>query len=158
LRGYSKIRRPVINAFSFTPIIRYRMLKWNFDLELWEPRDLAKERGLPDYLRETSAYTGKSGATNRILRGVPLRALAHDKKMRDLREREYGHKGPYLPLIFEACGEDEYAYEYRDGVTSYGAFTYFLTKALFDAGHRKKRFKFQELTKQVADRIAVYYQ
>jgi metacaspase-1 len=122
--------------------IRHRMLKWNFDLELWEPRDLAKERGLPDYLRETSAYTGKSGATNRILRGVPLRALAHDKKMRDLREREYGHKGPYLPLIFEACGEDEYAYEYRDGVTSYGAFTYFLTKALFDAGHRKKRFKF----------------
>jgi hypothetical protein len=46
--------------------IRHRMLKWNFDLELWEPRDLAKERGLPDYLRETSAYTGKSGATNRI--------------------------------------------------------------------------------------------
>jgi hypothetical protein len=39
-----------------------------------------------------------------------------------------------------------------------GAFTYFLTKALFDAGHRKKRFKFQELTKHVADRIAVYYQ
>jgi metacaspase-1 len=73
-------------------------------------------------------------------------------------EHEYGHKGPYLPLIFEACGEDEYAYEYRDGVTSYGAFTYFLTKALFDAGHRKKRFKFQELTEQVADRIAVYYQ
>ena len=138
--------------------IRHRMLKWNFDLEIWEPRDLAKERGLPGYLRETRAYTGKSGATNRILRGVPLRTLARDKGTRDLRERELGHQGPYLPLIFEACAEDEYAYEYRDGVTSYGAFTYFLTKALFDAGHRKKRFKFEELTKHVADRIAVYYQ
>jgi metacaspase-1 len=138
--------------------IRHRMLKWNFELELWEPRNLGKERGLPDYLRKTRAYTGKNGATNRILRGVPLRTLARDKRTRDLREREHGHQGPYLPLIFEACGEDEYAYEYRDGVTSYGAFTYFLTKALFDAGHRKKRFKFYELTKHVTDRVAVYYQ
>ena len=38
-------------------------------------------------------------------------------EQRDLRETEHGHKGPYLPLIFEACQEDQYAYEYRDGVT-----------------------------------------
>jgi hypothetical protein len=138
--------------------IRHRMLKWNAKLELWEPRNLAEERGLPNYLQDTRAYTGESGATNRMLRGVPLRTLAHDKKTRDLRAREHGHEGPYLPLIFEACAEDEYAYEYRDGVTSYGAFTYFLTKALFDAGHAGKRFKFQELAKYVADRIGKYYQ
>ncbi len=38
--------------------------------------------------------------------------------------------GPYLPMILEACQEDEYAYEYRHGVTSYGAFTYSLTNIL----------------------------
>jgi hypothetical protein len=32
--------------------------------------------------------------------------------------------GPYLPLIIEACQEKEFSYEYRDGATSYGAFTY----------------------------------
>jgi hypothetical protein len=81
------------------------------------------------------ALRSKSGASNRILRGVPLRALARDKKTADIRETEHGHKGPYLPLIFKACGEDKDGYEYRDGVTSYGAFTYFVTKTLFDLGH-----------------------
>ena len=74
-----------------------------------------------------------------------------------MRETEHGHKGPYLPLIFEACGEDEYAYEYRDGVTAYGAFTYFVTKTLFDLGHehagtrRKRKFTFQDLVINIAD-------
>ena len=90
--------------------IRHRMLKWNRERQLWEPRKLAEERELPRFLEGTDAYTGKSGASNRILRGVPLRALASDKKTRDIRETEYGHKGPSLPLIFEACGEDQYAY------------------------------------------------
>jgi hypothetical protein len=138
--------------------IRHRMLRWNAGKELWEPRDLGKERDLPRHLRDTAAYTGKNGATNRILRGVPLRTLAHDKKTRDLREKEHGHQGPYLPLIFEACGESEYAYEYRDGVTSYGAFTYFLTKLLFDAGHERKKFTFQGLVDEVSKEIKNYYQ
>ena len=34
--------------------------------------------------------------------------------------------GPYLPLIIEACGEDEFSYEYRHGATSHGAFTFSL--------------------------------
>lgn len=38
--------------------------------------------------------------------------------------------GPYLPLILEACQEEEFAYEYRHGVTSYGAFTYSLVHTL----------------------------
>jgi metacaspase-1 len=137
--------------------IRHRMLRWNPNLEVWEPRDLAKKRALPGYLRERQAYTGKTGATNRLFRGVPLRTLAHDKETRDLRRREYGHSGAYLPLIFEACGETEYAYEYRDGATAYGAYTFFLTKALFDAGHAAKRLKFGNLNKKVQERLKIYY-
>ncbi|MEP6699190.1 MAG: caspase family protein [Verrucomicrobiota bacterium] len=138
--------------------IRHRMLKWNWEDELWEPRQLGEERDLPQHLRETRAYTGENGATNRILRGVPLRTLAHDKDTRDLREREHGHQGPYLPLIFEACSENQYAYEYRDGVTAYGAFTYFMTKALFDAGHARKKLTFHELKESVAGVIKNYYE
>jgi metacaspase-1 len=143
--------------------IRHRMLKWNRERELWEPRQLAEERELPRFLEETKAYTGKSGASNRMLRGVPLRALVKDKETRDMREAEHGHKGPYLPLIFEACGEDQYAYEYRDGVTAYGAFTYFITKTLFDLGHehagtrRKGKFTFQDLVISVAEVMKPYY-
>jgi len=143
--------------------IRHRMLKWNRERELWEPRQLAEERDLPRHLEETKAYTGKSGASNRILRGVPLRALAKDKATRDMRETEHGHKGPYLPLIFEACGEDQYAYEYRDGATAYGAFTYFVTKTLFDFGHERRaarqrgKFTFQNLVASVAELMKPYY-
>jgi len=64
---------------------------------------------------------------------VPLRALAKDKETRDMRETEHGHK-VRIPAHFQACSEDQYAYEYRDGVTSYGAFTYFVTKNMFDLG------------------------
>jgi len=109
------------------------------------------------------AYTGKSGASNRILRGVPLRALAEDKATRDLRETEHGHKGPYLPLIFEACQEDQYAYEYRDGVTSYGAFTYFVAKTLFEVGHerraarQRRKFTFEDVVSSVTDLMKPYY-
>jgi len=138
--------------------IRHRMLEWDSEKELWKPRNLGKERDLPKHLRDTKAYTGENGATNRILRGVPLRTLAHSKETRDLREKELGHEGPYLPLIFEACDEGEYAYEYRDGVTSYGAFTYFLTKILFDAGHEKKKFTFQGLVEKAAEYLKEYYQ
>ena len=39
-------------------------------------------------------------------------------------------RGPYLPVIMEACQEGSLSFEYRDGVTSYGAFTYSLVKNL----------------------------
>ena len=58
--------------------------------------------------------------------------------------------GPYLPLIMEACGEDEFAYEYRHGVTSYGAFTYALSTNL----RRYKRITFEKLVHETADQLA----
>jgi len=35
-----------------------------------------------------------------------------------------------MPIIFEACGEEQLSYEYRHGATSYGAFTFALAKNL----------------------------
>src|SRR5204862_2188886 len=37
---------------------------------------------------------------------------------------------PFLPVLLEACRQDQLSYEYRHGVTSYGAFTYSLAKDL----------------------------
>src|SRR3954469_24432542 len=56
-------------------------------------------------------------------------------RLRRLPARRYaqlaeGERGPYLPVLLEACGENQLAYEYRHGVTSYGAFTYALTQTL----------------------------
>jgi hypothetical protein len=92
------------------------------------------------------------------LEGIPLRTLARSKKTQDLREKRLGHQGPYLPLIFEACDEGEYAYEYQDGATSYGAFTYFLAKILFKAAGDKKKVTFQSLVKKTGDLLEEYYQ
>jgi hypothetical protein len=44
--------------------------------------------------------------------------------------RLYGHKGPFMPLLLYACGEDERASEYEHGSVSYGAFTFVLAKTL----------------------------
>ena len=44
--------------------------------------------------------------------------------------KRLGHKGPFMPVIFEACGEEQLSYEYRHGATSYGAFTFALAKNL----------------------------
>jgi metacaspase-1 len=143
--------------------IRHRMLKWNRERELWEPCQLAEERELPRFLEDTKAYTGKSGASNRILRGVPLRALAKDKETRDMRETEHGHKGPYLPLIFEACGEDQYAYEYRRRRHRVWRVYLFHYENAFDLGHehagtrRKWKFTFQDLVISVAEVMKPYY-
>ena len=42
-----------------------------------------------------------------------------------------------MPIILQACQEDEVAYEYRHGVTSFGAFTYALAQELRSDRARK---------------------
>jgi len=53
--------------------------------------------------------------------------------------------------------------EYRDGVTAYGAFTYFITKTFFDLGHEragtrsKRKFTFEDLLISVAEVMKPYH-
>jgi metacaspase-1 len=104
--------------------IRHRMLRWDARHEMWVPRKLQPQN--PDLAagRDRLAYLGESGATRRLGRAVALRTASNEQydKLRD----ELGHKGPFHPMVYEACKEDEYSYEYHHGVTSYGAFTYSL--------------------------------
>jgi hypothetical protein len=55
-----------------------------------------------------------------------------------------------LPLIVEACREDELSYEYRHRVTSYGASTYALSLEL----RKRKRIRFEGLVKVTEDKLA----
>ena len=56
-----------------------------------------------------------------------------------------GIVGLYLPLIFEACQEDQFAYEYRHGVTCHGAFAYSL--------RNQKSLTFQTLFHETKTRL-----
>jgi len=50
-----------------------------------------------------------------------------------------------LPLIYEACQADQFAYEYEHGVTSYGAFTYTLSRVLRQHRLRTRSITFTQL-------------
>jgi len=94
-----------------------------------------------------SEYTGETGAMRRLGRAVSLRQLPNAAY--DRARKAYGHKGPYLPMIYQACREDEFSYEYRHGVTSFGAFTYCLAAVLRRYGHQGEGISFEQLLRRV---------
>ena len=109
--------------------IRHRALKWNIREQMWEDRPLPTANpDLSDTKERRIQYTGKSGAVYSLGRAIPLRALLNKENERIC--TRLGHKGPFMPVIFEACGEDQLSYEYRHGATSYGAFTFSMAKNL----------------------------
>ena len=113
--------------------IRHREMFWDAEDGVWMRRalshpnaDLRAQQG-----REGGIdYVGKGGQ-RRLGRGSDLLATLSDDDYDRTRDT-YGHSGPYLPVVVEACQEDQLAYEYRHGVESYGAFTYALVQALRD--------------------------
>lgn len=128
--------------------IRHRMLRWDAGREMWVFRDLPPLN--PDLSKRTAgpAYVGEAGATLRLGRGVSLRVVT-DREYNRTR-KELGHKGPFMPVVYEACGEAEFAYEYQHGATSYGAFTYAVVTALRRRGRVDQQVSFADLLKQTA--------
>ncbi len=109
--------------------IRHRALRWNIKEQMWEDRPLPESNpDLSDTRKCRIKYTGESGAVHALGRAIPLRALRDKTNERIC--KQLGHKGPFMPVIFEACGEEQLSYEYRHGATSYGAFTFALAKNL----------------------------
>jgi hypothetical protein len=131
--------------------IRHRMMKWNTGLQMWEQRVLKPL--LPELKTDKSKveYVGESGSKRRLGRAVALRAPSD--KAYDRERREDGHKGPFMPVLLEACQEDQLSYEYRDGVTSYGAFTFTLTERLKRKRASRQSVSFEELVKEVTSAL-----
>ena len=55
-----------------------------------------------------------------------------------------------MPILMEACREDQFAHEYRHGALSYGAFTYCLVNTFRrrKGGKNKKPFTFSTLIEE----------
>jgi hypothetical protein len=146
--GMSRDGSRRIRGISPPDDIRHRSLRWNAELEMWEERPLASPNRDLAKSKDGLAYLGHTRATYRLGRSVDLRTL--NTKEYDRRRNTYGHEGPYLPVIMEACEEGQLSYEYRHGVTSYGAYTYSLATVLRRLRKQEKMNpSFIELNKQV---------
>ncbi len=125
--------------------IRHRILQWNAAKQTWAERTLpTRKHAIGGDKERQEKYVGESGATFRLGRAMGLRRLS--KRQFDQTRKLRGHEGPFMPVIFEACGEDQLAYEYRDGVTSYGAFTFCMIKNL----RRRSRSTFKGIVARTA--------
>jgi hypothetical protein len=131
--------------------VRHRALRWNIELGMWQERSLPSPNRSLARSRMGADYLGETGATYRIGRAVSLRGLANRAYDRECRALK--HRGPYLPIILEACQEAQLSYEYRDGVTSYGAFTYSLAKALRESRNAGINPSFRSLARLTASRL-----
>lgn len=128
--------------------IRHRELRWDRAREMWRERTLDQVNRSLRAGPDGAKYVGVEGSSHRLGRAAPLRRL-NDAKFDRVRE-ELDHKGPYMPLLLEACGEGQLASEYRHGVTSYGAFTYCLAKILRNERKQGKNPTFDHLVRMVA--------
>lgn len=127
--------------------IRHRELKWDTRTQMWVRRDF--ERINKNFTRQKGTetdYFGRNGATKRLGRAAMLRSLSTAEYNRLKKQGKKSQPvGPYLPLIIEACAEEQLSYEYRHGATSYGAFTFSLASIL----RREKSITFEQLIDKV---------
>jgi hypothetical protein len=131
--------------------IRHRLLEWNAALGMWQNRRLLPAGTAVSRSKKGAEFVGASKDTFRFGRGVSLRGLpnmAYTDQRRSLR-----HLGPYLPVIMEACQEQELSYEYRDGAIAYGAFTYSLAKVLRERRAQQTEPTFTQLIRMTAARL-----
>ena len=143
--------------------VRHRMMRWDAGLQMWLPRERfgtsrggarGKRAGLKRK-EDLEAWVGRSGGVRKLGRATSLWSSS-DGKFRAAKEAN-GHRGPYAPILYEACAESESAYEYRHGVTSHGAFSYALCEALRDAtrgpGRRRTLPTFRRLLEEARTRV-----
>jgi hypothetical protein len=131
--------------------IRHRGLRWNAELQMWEDRPLDSPNPSLGRSAEGKNYLGTSGASYRLGRAVGLRTLPKSKY--DAVRRTLKHHGPYLPVIMEACQEDQLSYEYRHGVQSYGAFTFSLAATLRAGRSANRNPTFTRLMDGISGRL-----
>lgn len=148
--------------------IRHRALRWNAELQMWEDRPYASPNPSPIIRHKSNVKTVRAEHANvmavraelveaqvstyhRIGRTISLRSMA--KKQYDATRKTLKHHGPYLPIILEACQEEQLSYEYRHGTQSYGAFTYSLAATLRASRGKKVNPSFVQLMDGVDERL-----
>lgn len=145
-------RQGGMRARGLTPPddIRHRLLQWTgrggefVDRATSEPQDrLRQER------RRREELFGVTGDVHGLGRAVALRL---PRAKFDAARRVFGHKGPFLPVLLEACREQELAHELRIGPRSHGAFTWCLAETLRE-GNRSAPLTWTSLVTEVGRRL-----
>ena len=144
--GMTRDGGPRIRGLTPPDDIRHRLMHWDQRRESWQPRTLAPIS--LRYQRERDGrMAGANRATYRLGRGMALRGPLSRATERALIRQK---RGLYLPVLFEACGEQELAHEYRHGSESYGAFTWSLANVL----RRQPRLTWHQLHAAVTDELS----
>ena len=134
--------------------IRHRVLKWSEEEQMWISRDLAEaEKGRGKLLRDRRKHAdmfGEKGDEHRLFRAAALRSEDRDF---DKARKAYGHYGPFMPVILQACQENQFSYEYRHGVTSYGAFTYSFAQYIRERRKSGPPVSWQQLVDDVGAKL-----
>lgn len=132
--------------------IRHREIKWDEKRQMWIPRklDLSKKDFFNSNDKHSEQFTGKNSATFKFGRAIPLWS---DVKEFEKSKKKYGHEGPFVPVLLQACQEGESAWEYRHGVTSFGAFTYCMTTILRELKRSKKNITFNDIVERTTARL-----
>ena len=137
-----------VRGLALPDDIHHRILEWTGNAFAerkigGQPINLIQSNRMPlDYLR---------GPVRRLGCAAGLR-LADARKYNAAREA-FGHHGPFMPFILQACGEGEAAHEFRHGAQSNGAFTWFLGQVMADSGSRDA-LKWPELMVRVGRKLA----
>ncbi len=165
-----------VRSLELPDDIRHRALQWDKKSQMWMPRSALLKRGhalksellnaerkgkkglsAAEISEKIQGRIGEDGVLRRIGRGQVLRG--EDPSAYDGRRKQYRHEGPYMPILLEACQENESAYEYQHGSVAYGAFTYALCESLNrgrteTAGRKsKKRLTFEQLIEATRERV-----
>lgn len=144
--------------------IRHRGLRWEWKpsargkppLNMWVGRDLKLGKGSQSLFRKDEADKRVAeflGANKDVRKLGRATSLWMDERRFKKTTADLGHHGPYMPVIVQACQESQFAYEYRHGVTSFGAFTYCFTQMLRDARANKRKVTFESLVRDVGKRL-----
>jgi len=138
--------------------IRHRELKWDVKTQMWVARDFKRINAGFALQKDTETaidFFGRDGATRRLGRATMLRGLSRGEYDR---LKQAGKKsqpiGPYLPLILQACGEEQLSYEYRHGATSHGAFTFSLASILRREKAARRSITFEQLIARIREQLA----
>jgi hypothetical protein len=130
--------------------IRHRELKWDREARMWVRRDFSRiNKDFTPNKTLAVDYFGTDGATQRMGRASMLRGIKAAEYEKLKKAQDPSALGPYLPVIIEACSEDEFSYEYRHGATSHGAFTFSLASIL----ERSKAISFEDLVKATGKQL-----
>lgn len=139
-----------IKGLEIPDDIRHRM-------QFWDAEKGWQKRIFPTYFEKGSKYfdfAGESGSCQKIGRALELRNPNEEqfKTQRDF----FGHLGPYLPIIFEACQEHEPALEMKYGNQAYGAFTFSFVNTLHALRKTNIKPSLDSFLKLVGDNLRQY--